>query len=237
MELDLAVKIKPSTNEDSIIEVPNSNSHVSESIKVKFGVDDLNVVAALLVAVDEDRFKALEIGGILHSENILACVATVVHELLLSGFDVSVGGIRHPVLSGFVSPGIDRIVSSAVEAVFEMYESGESMRVGISFVSTDLFFSLTAPSISYRLVSAALVLLRAFPSIFQGPFRDIVQEEILASEVLNPAEGKCTWLEEASSLDEYIDFRDLFLPPHEAVVLGGSGREPYGDIGELSCGI
>ena len=29
----------------------------------------------------------------------------------------------------------------------------------------------------------------------------------------------------------FVDFRDFFLPSHQARVLGGSGTEPYGDIG------
>jgi len=199
VELDLRVSIKPSKKEDSIVEMPNSNAEITEFIQVKFGVDNLNVAAALLIAINEDRFKALEIGSILRSENLLSCFAAVVYELAISGFDVSVGSIRHPMLSGFVSSGIDRVVSSAIEAVFQMYEP---------------------------------VFLRALPSIFQTSFRDIVQEEILAGDLFNPVEGACTWLHQSSSLDEYIDFRDLLLLPSHAAVLGGSGKEPYGDIGK-----
>jgi hypothetical protein len=199
IELDLEVNIKPSTNEDSIIDVPDPNAGIVENIQVSFGVDDLNAGVAFLLAVDENKLKALEIGALLRSENILACFASVIFDLSLAGFDVSVGSIRDPVLSGFVSPGVDRIVSNAIEFVFLMYE----------------------PSF-----------LAALPSIFQGPFRDIIQEEILASEFFNPTQGSCTWLNDQSSLDEYIDFRDLFLPPAEAAVLGGRGDEPYGNIGK-----
>ena len=203
VELDLSVRIKPSTNEDSIIEVPNTNAGISESIEVRFGVEDLNVDLALLMAIDDDRLKALEIGGILRSENLLSCFVSVIHELAVAGFDVSVGSIRDPVLSGFVSRGIDRVVSQAVESVFLMYEP---------------------------------TFLKALPSMFQGPFRDIIQEEILASNIFSPTQGACTWLQAESSLDDYVDFRDLFLPPGESLLLGGSGEEPYGNIGKFWLG-
>jgi hypothetical protein len=199
VELDLDVSIKPSTNEDSVIANPDTSLEISESIQVKFGVDKLEAAVALLMAVDQDRLKALELGGLLRSENLLSCFASVVQELQLAGFSVSIENIRDPVLDGFVSPGIDRVISEAIEAVFLMYE----------------------PTV-----------LGAMPAIFQGPFRDIVQEEILASELFSPVAGVCSWLQDKNSWDEFIDFRDLLLAGDQALVLGGSGDEPYGDIGE-----
>lgn len=200
VEMDLEVKIKPSTKDDAVISGANPGLELKESIKVKFGVDNLDVKLALLMAINEDRFKALEIGGILQSANLFACFASVLHKLGLSGFDVSVGSVRDPVLEGFVSRGIDRVVSEAVEAVFLMYEP---------------------------------TFLRALPAMFQGPFRDIIESEVLASDFFNPSDGACSWLMQASSFDEYIDFRDLFLEPVDAKELGGSGDEPYGNLGKL----
>ena len=192
----MTVNVKASSKEDSIIDVPDGNKAITETIKVDFGVDTLNVDLAVLMAIDENRLKALEVGGILISGNLLACFLATLHELAVSGFDVSVGSIRDPVLTGFISPGIDRLVSEGIEAVFLMYES---------------------------------TFLRALPAIFQGPFRDILQEEVLASDFFN--QGACTWLLDDGTMDEYIDFRDLFLPPDEAKTFGGSGDEPYGNLG------
>ena len=199
VELDLEVRIRPSTNEDSIIDVPNPNAGITEMVQVSFGIDNLSADIALLLAIDEFRLKALEIGALLRTDNLLSCFATVIHKLALAGFDVSIGSIRDPVLSGFLSPGIDRVVSNAVEFVFLMYEP---------------------------------TFLQALPSMFQGPFRDIIQEEILESSIFNPTEGSCTWLEDNVSLDQFIDFRDLFLPPLEAGLIGASGTEPYGNLGK-----
>lgn len=200
VEMDLSVKIKPSTKDDAVITNMDPNKEIIESITVKFGVDNLNVNLALLMAVDQDRLRALEIGGLLRAGNILSCFASVLHELGVAGFDATVGNIRDPVLQGFISPGIDRVVSEAVEAVFLMYEP---------------------------------TFLRALPAIFQGPFRDIVEDEVLASDLFNPSDGACSWLMVDAGFDEYIDFRDLLLPPSDAKQVGGSGSEPYGNLGKF----
>lgn len=199
VELDLDVVIKPSTKPDSVISTSNPDIEIKESIQVKFGLDDLNITLALLVALSQERIMSLEIGSLLRSENLLPCFASTALQLAIAGLDVSVVGVREPVLEGFVSAGIDRIVTEAVEAVFAMYKAA--------------FF-------------------RAVPYLFQGPFRSIIQEEVVESEFLNPSSGSCSWLQQGATFDEYIDFRDLLLAPSDSVALGGSGREPYGDIGK-----
>lgn len=197
VELDLTVTVKASSKEDSIIEVADPNKKVTETIHIDFGVDDLNIGLAVLMAIDEVKLKSLEVGGILTSGNLLACFVSTMHELAVSGLNVTVGNLRDPVLSGFISPGIDRIVSEAAEAVFLMYES---------------------------------TFLKALPAMFQGPFRDILQDEVLASDLFT--QGSCTWLLQEATMAEYIDFRDLLLSPENAKALGGSGDEPYGNIGK-----
>ena len=197
VELELTVIIKASSRDDSIIEAADPNRQIRETIQIDFGVDDLNIDLAVLMAINEDKMKALEVGGLLTSGNLLACFVSTLYELAVSGLDVTVGNIRDPVLSGFISPGIDRLVSDAAEAVFLMYRS---------------------------------TFLKALPAMFQGPFRDLLQDEVLASDFFN--QGSCTWLLQESTMAKYIDFRDLLLSPAEAKALGGSGDEPYGNIGK-----
>ena len=121
MEMDVVVDIKPSTLPDSILVNPNK-VNIVEAVKISFGVDDLDIVIALLVAIDQDKLGSMHLGSLLDSENIFSCFASVLHEVEVSGLSVSASNIREPSLDGFISPGVDRIVSSAVEAAFLMFE-------------------------------------------------------------------------------------------------------------------
>ena len=122
IELDVTIDIKPSTLEDSVILNPVSRSVVEERVKIKFSVEDVNAVASILLAVDEEKLGSLRLGSLLNTDLLLPCFLSTLFALEISALSVEVGDVQPPTLQGFVSPGIDRVVSSSVDAAFLMYE-------------------------------------------------------------------------------------------------------------------
>lgn len=120
LEVDVTLDIKPSTREDAILQGSTSEG-ITERINIDIGVENLDVVAALFLVVDEEALGGMEVGSLLQVDNLLPCLLSIVHSVQLSGLHVDPQVISLPTLTGFVSPGIDRIITEAVEAAFEMY--------------------------------------------------------------------------------------------------------------------
>lgn len=129
MEVDITMELKPSTKPDSIFVnrdgsgVAAGRSGISEKVKIKFGVEDLNATAAILLAVDENKLGGVSLGSLLDTENIFGCFLSTLFGVQVSALSVEVGNMQPPTLEGFVSPGIDRIVTKSVDAAFLMYKS------------------------------------------------------------------------------------------------------------------
>lgn len=121
LELDVTIDMKPSSKEDSILEGA-SDVNISENVKISVGVDQLEAVISVLLAVDEDALDDLSLGRLMDTSKLLPCLLSLVHAVELSELSLSVANIREPTLDGFVSPGIDRTVTRVVEALFLMYE-------------------------------------------------------------------------------------------------------------------
>lgn len=121
VELDVTIDMKASSKEDSIIEGP-SDANVIEKVKISIGVDQLDAVVSLLLAIDQEALGSLMLGPLLDTSNLLPCLLSTVHAVELSELSVSVANIHEPTLDGFVSAGIDRIITRGVEALFLMFE-------------------------------------------------------------------------------------------------------------------
>ena len=122
-ELDVTLDIKPSAREDSIIEDPNEQMAITENVVISFGVDQVNATLSLMLAIDEDKFAALKLGPLMYEENVLACFMSSVFKSDLTVFEAQVENIREPVLKGFISDGLDNVITQSVKAAFLMYES------------------------------------------------------------------------------------------------------------------
>lgn len=122
-ELDVVIDIKPSTQPNSIIKDPNSQMAIQENVKMGFGVDDVAADVSVLMAINQDMFGALKLGPLLFETNLLPCFMSSVFKSEITVFNATVGNIRDPVLDGFISPGIDNIITNSVKAAFLMYKS------------------------------------------------------------------------------------------------------------------
>jgi hypothetical protein len=120
IEFDVEIDVKPSTRDDSFLDSPQSDGF-TERVRVDFSVSDVEVLASLLLAVDQDALGAMELGPLLWTDNLLPCLLSVVNTIQISGLDVTVGPISEPALYDFVSPGIDRVITNSVKAAYKMY--------------------------------------------------------------------------------------------------------------------
>lgn len=193
-QLDATVNIKVSSQPDAVLSDPNPTDLV-ENITIELGVEDLNVGMSMLMAVDEDLLLDLELGSLLRSENMFACILSSIHRMEVSLLDVSVASIPDPIMKGFVSVGLDQMVSALVKIAFDAYE----------------------PS-----------LLRSVRGLFNGRVRDFLNDSFFGNMLTETA--ACP---PALVNDSYIDLRDLLLLPNRSLALGGSGEEPYGDLGHV----
>ena len=88
----------------------------------------------------------------------------------------------------------------------------------------DRFISASVEAV-FRMYEPTFV--RAVPYLFQDMVRSLTQENVVDPILSDESAKECpseVWPKGS------VDFRDLFLDPADAVVLGGSGASPYGDL-------
>ena len=223
LELDATVTVRPSTRPDSVIDTTTSSSamKIVEEVKVILGVDGLKAGASLMAALNQTALDSIELGSLLQSGKAAAdCLLSTILDLEFATLSLKVtNDILTPSIEGLVSPGLDRIVSQGMDASFLLYEE---------------------------------VLLEAAPIYFQNELRPILSKKILHEHVLfseqdigenDSSSGvkgnsgrKCLpWATAETDFglrnsSKTVDFRDLMLPVEEAIALGGSGSEVYGDL-------
>ena len=122
VQLELTIDIKASTAADSMISDPSAVGIV-ENIKIDFGVDTVDAVISLLLAIDEDILGNLELASLLTYKNIMPCLLSTLFQVNMTQLNAQVTNVREPVMTGFISPGIDRVASDTVKAAFLMYEA------------------------------------------------------------------------------------------------------------------
>jgi hypothetical protein len=135
LEFDLTVDIKPSTLEDAVLQDATSNG-ISEQITVDFRVQDINVDASIYLVIDEEALGAMELGSLLLMDNLLPCLLSAMHDAKLAGLFVEPQNIKIPTLNGFVSRGLDRVLTGAAEAAFDMYKGALASTIPNIFQTT-----------------------------------------------------------------------------------------------------
>jgi len=129
VEADIIMEIKPSTLSNSVFVNPDGNGipankeGISERVKIKFGVEDLRATASILLAVDESKLGLVSLGSLLDTDNIFGCFLSTLFRMQVSALSIEASDMQPPTMEGFVSPGIDRVVSKSVDAAFLMYKT------------------------------------------------------------------------------------------------------------------
>jgi len=128
-EFDITLDIRPSRLDDAILMKPSSPS-ISESFTIDFMVNNIDVETSFFVLLDEAVIRSMKLGSLFNTKNLLPCLLSVIHEFKLSGLDVYPSYVNDgPNIDGFLTSGLDRVISESVEAVFAMYKG--SLRTAI----------------------------------------------------------------------------------------------------------
>ena len=113
--------------------------------------------------------------------------------------------------------------------------------VGDMSIDRPTVFGFSSPGFE-RVVPAAVntgydmfrsILNEALPNLVENVVFDTLNEEL---DKYTAGERDCPEIDYDEMMD-FIDFRDLLLPPAEAAALGGSGTQPYGDLAAIAKGF
>ena len=119
IKLDLTVDVESSQLADPIISSEEPIRSV-ENITISLDLLQIDVNASLFVAIDQNKFDSLPLGSLLKGP--VVCFLSALDTMEVSGLEVSLGQFSEPIIAGFESPGVSRLVETVIEAGFVAYE-------------------------------------------------------------------------------------------------------------------
>ncbi|KAL9181701.1 hypothetical protein ACHAXT_012044 [Thalassiosira profunda] len=122
VRVEMEATLSPSSKSDAIISANGDVEPVTETFVVEFTVNDVAVDFAVFLGINKQTLGQIQLGSIIFMENILPCALGAVDEFELTALSVSVSDVTSPILSGFSDPGLDHVISTGAQALFEMYE-------------------------------------------------------------------------------------------------------------------
>ena len=120
--IEMEAEMKASSQSNAVIIAPNSKP-IKEQFTVDFILRGIELDFSIFLGMNTQTLGNLELGSLLHSKNILPCFISALDEAQFTGLSLTVEDIVPPTLSGFLDPGLDEIMSTAADALFEMYEN------------------------------------------------------------------------------------------------------------------
>jgi hypothetical protein len=110
LDVDLYVALGP----------PGSDEKVEERISVSIRLDDLEFEFAIFLAIKEESLAGLKIGDLLDSEEILPCFFSTAAAVNVSSLVLSIGTISDPVIENNGSPGLERLINTAIDGLYDL---------------------------------------------------------------------------------------------------------------------
>lgn len=121
-EATILMEMEASTLEDSIIRDPGRSEPYIEKFNISVGIEDIETVISLMLALDPDTMKNIQLGSLIDVASAVPCLIASLHDVEIAGMNVSVGDIRLPMADGLLSPGVDRLLKDGMELGFFMYK-------------------------------------------------------------------------------------------------------------------
>ena len=122
ISVTLEIVMKPSTTSDSVI-VDSTSQETTEHVTIKMKASMLSSVITIFAAFDYEILRDLKFGSIINNDDAMACIVSSLYdEIVMTQMIVEVASLSPPDLSGFISIGIDKIVSSASAIAYDLYE-------------------------------------------------------------------------------------------------------------------
>lgn len=100
-----------------------TDKRVLETGFIQIALDPIEVSAAILLAIDEDKLGAFKLGSLLDTDTILSCLFATLFRLAVTELSVEPVVVRGINVAGFESPGLQRVLSSAFDLTYVMFES------------------------------------------------------------------------------------------------------------------
>ena len=120
LELDISIDMNPST---SLLSGRKMASEGVEQMTFGFSILGIDATLASLLAIDLELLGGLQLGSILHSENILPCLLSAMHTIDLTQLAITAEDITHPTLNGFISEDVGEDISASFQMIFSKYKS------------------------------------------------------------------------------------------------------------------
>jgi hypothetical protein len=121
VEIDVTIDIKPSSLQDTKLK-DSLPEGITDRIKIYSSIDNIDLVASLLLVINEKDFDSVTLGLFLRNEKVLSCLFNFVPFLEISGLDVNpavLGSLEYKV-SG--DPTIAGLAAESLDAMYSMYE-------------------------------------------------------------------------------------------------------------------
>lgn len=119
VQVNTTINVTTTSKPDAIISTPYPVT-LMENVTASLDLQNLKIVASLFMAMDEDKFNALQFGPLL--KGALLCILSAMDRFEISGLDVQLQNFSMPVLSGFDIPGVGNVITKVIEAAFLAYE-------------------------------------------------------------------------------------------------------------------
>lgn len=120
LDIILRVEVTPSEGEDSVIS--GGRGTIIETVLIEMGLRDIEIDFAAMFAISLGNVTDTLFGSLTDFEMLLSCLSDSIHDIEVTNMNLIIGDVIPPTLEGFISPGIDDVVSSLSLAIFEMYE-------------------------------------------------------------------------------------------------------------------
>lgn len=133
VECDATFVILPSDREDSVLHHPDPDFALVENATLSLRLDNVTAALSLLLAVDGNLLEAVEIGSLLQTDSISPCLLSTVYDVAVVGLSVGTDDIEPPALTGFVSPGLDRVFDGLSKAAFAILKEFALARLPVFF--------------------------------------------------------------------------------------------------------
>lgn len=200
-ELDLIINMKPSTSNQSILVNPDTSFEITENITISIDFSKIHLNTSLFVAIDIIKLEQLQLGSLIYTENLLSCFMEAIYDLQVSSLTVKVDDMSQPTISGFITPGLDRVIKSITDAGLAAFEPT------IIKAMPNLFQGPVRKILSKQFLDGSF---NSSSSSMKCPTNH--------QHLINTS-------------PKYIDYRDMLLPSNESIKLGGTGNEKmYGTL-------
>jgi len=104
-----------------VISIEATDGSPSQDITISFGLSDINLSVAILMALDLDLFDTMEMWSIMELRNILPCMMSAAEAAKFTELELSIGTIRDFSITGFVSDEVASAASQSTKMILEQY--------------------------------------------------------------------------------------------------------------------